>query len=166
MPDERLEMKPTQEQEKVITLSGEGKSFKVLAYAGCGKTATLIEAAKAIKGKGLYIAFNRANALEAKRKFKGYADAATVHSLAYQALGVHYKDRIEGDEAGKLSPYRLQQHFNYAPLGPITSLGRATLVRMCLDNWMNSADDQAEQQHVDVDHALSLIHISEPTRPY
>lgn len=147
-------MKFTDEQDAVIASGRQGKSFTVRAYAGCGKTATLVQTAKNIKGRGLYIAFNKANALEAKAKFKGFSDAATVHSLAYQALGYQYKDRIEGDEAGKLSAYRLLTHYNYAKLGPITALGRATLVRICLNNWMNSADPEPIDKHVDTDHAL------------
>lgn len=147
-------MKPTPEQEKVIDLAATGKSFKVEAYAGCGKTSTLVNAAKVMRGKGLYLAFNRANAMEAKQKFKGYADAATIHSLAYQAVGVQFKDRIEGDDAGKLSPYRMTQVYSYAQLGPITPLGRATLIRQTLDNWMNSADEQPEAVHVPVEQAM------------
>lgn len=147
-------MKPTPEQEKVVDLAATGKSFKVEAYAGCGKTSTLVNAAKVMRGKGIYLAFNRANAMEAKQKFKGYADAATIHSLAYQAVGVQFKERLEGDEAGKLSPYRLAQVYNYAQLGPITQLGRATLIRQTLDNWMNSAEDQPETLHVPVEQAM------------
>ncbi|CAM3863814.1 UvrD-helicase domain-containing protein [Vreelandella rituensis] len=146
-------MKPTPEQQKVIDLGSQGKSLKVEAYAGCGKTATLVNTARAIKGKGLYLAFNRANALEAKKKFKGFADAATIHSLAYQAVGVNFGDRVEGELAGKLSAYRLVQFFNYAALGPITPLGRATLIRETLSNWMNSAAELPETQHVPMEQA-------------
>lgn len=144
---------PTPEQQRVIELAAERKSLKVEALAGCGKTSTLVNAAKAIPGKGLYLAFNRANALEAKKKFKGYADAATVHSLAYQAVGVKFGDQVEGDKAGKLSAYRLVQHFKYAALGPITPLGRATLIRETLSNWLNSADDEAGPNHVPLEQA-------------
>jgi len=54
------------------------------AVAGAGKTFTLVEIAKSINpDNGLYLAYNKAIAVEAKRKFPKSVHCATTHSLAF-----------------------------------------------------------------------------------
>lgn len=64
-----------------------GNHLKVIAFAGAGKTFTLLEVAKALKSKNphqriLYLTFNKALANEAKAKFGNLAEARTNHALA------------------------------------------------------------------------------------
>ncbi len=77
----------------------------VQAYAGSGKTSTLkVFAALRPKIRILYLAFNKAMALEAKSKFKGmgHVSAMTIHSLAYQRYGRYFSERI-----GEIRPYEM-----------------------------------------------------------
>ncbi|RDU55057.1 ATP-dependent helicase [Helicobacter sp. MIT 00-7814] len=88
----------TQEQREIV----ESKSRIVLvnAYAGTGKTSTLVEYCKARKDKKmLYLAYNSSMAKEARKKFSGLKNVfcTTIHSLAYSKLGDEikaYKKRI------------------------------------------------------------------------
>lgn len=64
----------TAEQDHAVDLAETGGSLKIEAYAGAGKTSTLVAVGDALEGKrGLYIAFNKTIADEAARKFPSHA---------------------------------------------------------------------------------------------
>lgn len=77
--------KPTIEQAHAIDKCKKGDSFKVMAFAGTGKTSTLVMMAKEKKNqKGLYLAFNKKMADEAAQKFSDNVECKTFHALAYR----------------------------------------------------------------------------------
>jgi superfamily I DNA/RNA helicase len=82
-----LGFKPTEEQLKAVEESLKGQSFKVVAYAGSGKTSLLVMISHILKElqnkKGLYLAFNKSMAIEAKQKFNSEVHCSTFHALAY-----------------------------------------------------------------------------------
>lgn len=88
----------TEEQQRAVSLGAAGENLKIEAYAGSGKTYTLSAIAHAISPnkRGLYLAFNKAIAEDAKKKFPGKVDCRTAHSLAYRAKGWQFKDRLQG----------------------------------------------------------------------
>ena len=64
-----------------------GDNLKVIAFAGAGKTTTLKAVAGVMKNRGVYLAFNKSIADEAKRKLAmTRCSASTMHSLAYGAV--------------------------------------------------------------------------------
>lgn len=68
--------KPTNEQNTAIEHALLGESFKVVAYAGTGKTTTLQMISHAMpQRRGMYLAFNKAIASEAQ---KSLIDKSTV----------------------------------------------------------------------------------------
>ncbi|MEN2982942.1 MAG: UvrD-helicase domain-containing protein [Thermus sp.] len=78
-------MRPTQAQSEAIARFLQGKSFKLLAYAGSGKTTTLRLMAEAAPGRRiLYLAFNRSVAEEAVTKFPKGVEVMTLHALAFR----------------------------------------------------------------------------------
>ena len=82
-------MKLTEEQERVISSFGEGGNLIVNAFAGTGKTTTLLALAEAYpKTKILYLAYNRSIKEEVERKAKKRGlrnlQVKTFHGLAYQ----------------------------------------------------------------------------------
>ena len=83
-------MNLTDEQKDIIEISQNmrpNEILKIQACAGSGKTATLIEIARANpKAKMLYTAFNKAVTNEAKYKFPKNVEVKTWHSLAYQKI--------------------------------------------------------------------------------
>lgn len=79
----------TEEQTNAINtiLDPDCSLLKISAVAGSGKTHTLVGIAEKLKpNRALYIAFNKAIALEAKLKFPHYVDCRTIHSLAYMYI--------------------------------------------------------------------------------
>lgn len=78
-------MRLTQEQIEIIEAVRDNDLVKVEAVSGAGKTSTLIAVANEIQPKtGMYIAYNKAIADEAKTKFPEIIDCRTIHSLAYK----------------------------------------------------------------------------------
>jgi hypothetical protein len=81
-------MQPTAEQQAVASAIVSGQSVCVQAYAGTGKTQTLVEAVRQL-GPGhhcLYLAFNRVARLDAQARLPPSAEAQTLHSLAYRRV--------------------------------------------------------------------------------
>lgn len=79
-------MKATQEQLDAVELASKGETMKLNAFAGAGKTSTLILIANRLNElgkKGIYLAFNKSIATEAQRKMPSNVIAKTFHSLAY-----------------------------------------------------------------------------------
>lgn len=79
-------MHPTQEQMGAVELFQTGEDLKLAAFAGAGKTSTLRMLANSSQNRGVYLAFNRKIADEAKALFPGHVDCRTTHSLAFQAV--------------------------------------------------------------------------------
>ncbi|WP_416969399.1 AAA family ATPase [Streptomyces sp. 4F14] len=78
---------PTAQQQAIITAAVEGKNVAVQALAGTGKTSTLVMIAAQMPSRRIaYIAFNKAIADEAGRKFGRNVTARTSHSFAIQDL--------------------------------------------------------------------------------
>mgnify|MGYP000051742871 CR=1 FL=1 len=86
----------TQEQQDIIQYARRGESFKILAYAGSGKTSTLQWIAKdKSKQKGLYVAFNKAMASDARAKFPSQVKCSTFHALALSAMPNTIRERLK-----------------------------------------------------------------------
>ncbi|OUM00750.1 UvrD-helicase domain-containing protein [Variovorax sp. JS1663] len=65
------------------------------AVAGSGKTTTAVGyAAARPREKMIYLCFGRANADEARQRFPSNVDVYNVHSLAFNAVGRKFKDRL------------------------------------------------------------------------
>ncbi len=91
-------MELTQEQRAIVAEARSGASFKVPAFAGTGKTATLVAVADAIAPRPtLYLAFNTAMAREARTRFAGrrHVSVLTAHALAFRQVGHVFAQRLE-----------------------------------------------------------------------
>lgn len=74
----------TVEQEACVQGAITGQDVKTKAFAGSGKTSTLVAISKALDDKRiLYLAYNRSIKKEAENKFPGNVDCKTAHSLAF-----------------------------------------------------------------------------------
>lgn len=88
-------MRPTPEQQAIIDACASGQNLVIEAGAGTGKTSTLRLAATAMNGRnGLYVAYNRSIADEARRSFPANVSCSTAHSLAFRAIGRNYSHRL------------------------------------------------------------------------
>ena len=96
----KTDFKLTQEQTEIIKKATLGHTLKIKAFAGTGKTSTLIEIAKQLPTRGLYLAYNKSTQLEAQDKFPDTVVCKTAHSLAY---GYMY-DQIQNRVKSSLTP--------------------------------------------------------------
>jgi F-box protein, helicase, 18 len=87
---------PTKEQQSIVACDLEpGQTMKIMAFAGTGKTATLVAYAEARPGmRFLYVAFNKSVQLEAAARFPANVVARTSHALAFRTHGCHHRDRL------------------------------------------------------------------------
>ena len=84
----------TDEQKLCVEASCRGANLKIKAFAGSGKTSTLVEIAKNLSGRGLYLAYNKVIQLDAVKKFPEHIDCKTAHSFAYGANAYRIKGRV------------------------------------------------------------------------
>lgn len=84
----------TDEQKQCVETARQGKDLKIKAFAGSGKTSTLVAIAKELQGRGLYLAYNKAIQIDVARKFPSHVDCKTAHSIAYRVLAYRIKDRV------------------------------------------------------------------------
>lgn len=150
-----MKHQPTAEQQQVIDAftAADRPTIVVQAGAGCGKSSTLKMAAQQQpRRRGLYVAYNRALAQEARRDFPAGVTCRTAHSLAFGPVGSQYKARLDGPRVpakqaaeilGFNSPVQLAD--NLAPLAPAKL---ARLVLEAVNRFLNSADQEPGQHHV------------------
>src|SRR4051812_32634582 len=89
-----MAIEPTTEQQAAREVFTAGRELALVAGAGTGKTSTLILMGASVRKRGLYIAFNRAIAQDARARFGPNVECRTGHSLAYRAVGRRYQDRL------------------------------------------------------------------------
>lgn len=145
--------KPTVEQSAIISAFQAGATLVVEAGAGCGKSSSLKMAALAKPhAKGIYVAYNRSLADEAKRSFPSSVWCKTAHGLAFGPVGKRFAHRLNGPrlparEVARIlrinDPVRLSDAM--APLAPqqLARIVMETVGRFC-----NSADQQVERWHL------------------
>lgn len=135
-------MTPTSEQIDTVNAFKTGESIKVKAYAGAGKTSTLVKMAESSPNRrGLYMAFNKAIAAEAQLKFPFQIRASTAHSLAFQAM------RHGFDNDKMFNNPRVRD----ANLGVVPGFKQSDsneLVARTLRRFMQSADLELTVNHV------------------
>lgn len=108
----------TKEQSAAIDNARLGESFKIMAYAGTGKTTTLQLISDAQGGKGIYLAFNKGIAEHARQKFHSGVDCRTFHSLAYRHVERGITDKLR---LPRLSPTIMAREYQLEPI-PIRRL--------------------------------------------
>lgn len=84
-------MELTDEQLNAVDLFKRSRSLKISAFAGTGKTSTLVALAKSTNNHGLYLAFNKSIASEAASRFPRSVDCRTTHSIAFRAVPSAYR---------------------------------------------------------------------------
>ncbi|MGW0820801.1 UvrD-helicase domain-containing protein [Streptomyces sp. NPDC002845] len=89
-----MAIEPTREQKAARELFVSGQDLALVAGAGTGKTSTLILMGASTRKRGLYVAFNRAIADDARRRFGPNVECRTAHSLAFRAVGHLYRERL------------------------------------------------------------------------
>ena len=137
----------TEEQLRAVELANSSYSdLKISAFAGAGKTTTLKAISEGRGDSGLYIAFNKAIADEAKKKFPSNVQCRTGHSLAFGDVGRHYAKRIRSINSGDV-----RNTFDIARTDLHTESGLAYLAIDTVRRFCYSDDDKINGYHVDYD---------------
>lgn len=142
---------PTDEQAAAVEAFTSGIPFVLEAGAGSGKTSTLRLMDDERRGKrGICLMYNRSAADEARRTFSRDTHCATAHSLAYQAIGKQYRDRLNGP---RVPAFRAADRIGAEPVesGPSMRIGRNAVARFALatvSRFCNSADTDITAKHV------------------
>jgi len=93
--------RPTPEQERIfLFLKKRPENILIKAYAGAGKTTTIVEAVKLLpKDKNImFLAFNKHIQEELKTKLPEYVRCYTTYGLGMSAIKRKYGDSIQFDE--------------------------------------------------------------------
>ncbi|MEU8746503.1 UvrD-helicase domain-containing protein [Streptomyces parvulus] len=90
-----MAVRATAEQEEAREAFAAGLDLALVAGAGTGKTSTLVMMGGATQRRGLYVAFNKPIADEARSRFGRNVECRTSHSLAHRAVGRRYQDRLD-----------------------------------------------------------------------
>lgn len=142
---------PTDEQTAAVDIFKSGAALVLEAGAGTGKTSTLRLMANELPFRtGVYVAYNKAIALDAKASFPSNVTAATAHSYAYQAVGKRYRDRLKSP---RVPAWKAAEILGAEALdvGPGRRIPRNAVARIALDTvarYCNSADREIGRQHV------------------
>jgi superfamily I DNA/RNA helicase len=146
-------LRPTGEQQAILDGFATGADLVIQAGAGSGKTSTLkMIGERAGRRRGVYVAYNKAIANDAKRSFPSNITCATAHSFAYRAVGYRYKDRLNGPrlsaahnarELGINAPLVIEKD-----LPPLSPQQIARIVLTTVGRFCRSADPMIEQRHV------------------
>lgn len=146
-----MKLTPTDEQLAIIDAFNAGEDLRIQAGAGAGKTSTLILLARErLEDSGTFIAYNRAIKDDAAAKLPFNTDAVTSHSLAFRAVGIDYKHRLNGP---RLSTKATAEIMGVRPVrvGDHPVLGNFALTRMVSDTvkqFTYSDSDEITAGHV------------------
>jgi hypothetical protein len=145
---------PTDEQADAVALAVSGESMALEARAGTGKTATLELIGRATPNRrGLYVAFNKAIVEEAKSRMPSNVTPTTIHSLAYNAVGVNYRARMN---SARQKPADVARFLGIDAFVATTRAGKkrlapgflaTTYVGAALRNFCQSADPEPLLKH-------------------
>lgn len=154
-------MQPTKEQQKVVDfVTNSDKNLKINAYAGSGKTSTLVQVAKTNPDKSfLYLAFNKAIKTEAESKFPSNCQVYTLHGLAYNLLARDY--------FGPTLNSRLTNRWKNQDYVKFFGAQRSRMnsqsfmmyaARRMVTRFKQSGDFTIDEHHVDPEHEDKLRH--------
>jgi superfamily I DNA/RNA helicase len=151
-------MKPTQEQLEILKAVKTNRVLKVNAVAGSGKSTTLKMIADENEQASLYVCFNKVIAEEASQKFPNHVECRTSHSLAFAAHGkplYHKLNRPRGryvnvaqTSAEVAKYYNLKEFTCDDPESPVAPNAIASFIKMSVNRYQNSADDQINKTHL------------------
>jgi hypothetical protein len=132
-------VKPTAEQQQALDAFSSGGSLKIIAGAGTGKTTTLKLLSSSTSRSGVYLAFNKAMADDAKKRMPGTVAVSTAHSLAFRGTKGAYArkvgSRITARQAAEIAGVKSGVTLA-SPRGPVDLYG--TSVGYFLLDWVRA----------------------------
>jgi superfamily I DNA/RNA helicase len=150
----------TDEQTHAVDLFKTSDSLKISAFAGTGKTSTLVAVAKSTPKRGLYLAFNKSTASEASTKLGRSVDCMTTHKLALRALPRVYREN-DGKLNKQLHGNRVAQLLQLQAIAVGNALleprSLAFLTAKTVQRFCQSGDDEITIRHVPLTGKLQTL---------
>lgn len=134
----------THEQQQILNHDIQNHHVvKIMAFAGTGKTTTLVKyAQQRPQMRFLYLAFNKSVAMQAQRSFPHNVECSTIHSMAFRAVGLRYKNMRK--LSNNLQPFDVSWVLPKGHGGFVN----AKVVTQTLHNYWASIDQRVGSQHV------------------
>lgn len=168
--------KPTQEQLDIVKAFNNTRVLKVNAVAGSGKTSTLELLAAEYKRPSLLLAFNKAIADEAARRFPVHVSCRTMNSVAYAEFGKALQHKLNFNKNPKLNTMRsikntvdwfdLKDYDNATPaISPrvIAGLAREAVDRFCYSSRLSISEQDLHYKDfkdLEKNHVFDTQHLS------
>jgi hypothetical protein len=144
--------KPTDEQVAIIMAAGSGRDLVIEAGAGAGKTSTLRMVADRRRGKGMYLAYNRALADEAKESFPKRVHCGTAHSYAWSRVGRRFDARLKQPRQPAERVALLLRINDFVQFGndvdPLSPEAQARMALATVAKFCSTADPEITDRHV------------------
>ncbi|KFQ20469.1 F-box only protein 18, partial [Merops nubicus] len=143
------EVKLTHEQQRILNHRIEhGQVVKIMAFAGTGKTSTLVKYAEKFADLNfLYMTFNKAVAERGRSVFPRNVTCKTFHSLAFGSVGKLYKEKGKLNFS-KLSAYSIS--FLLQKRKGQSLFVRGKTVSQTLESFFASSDDEICEEHTPI----------------
>jgi superfamily I DNA/RNA helicase len=145
--------KPIAEQELARELFLKQEGLRIDAYAGTGKTTTLQLLAMSSLHRGIYLAFNRSIAEEARHRFPQQVTCATAHSIAFRGIRRLF-GYSEWKLTGSLTPNMVMTSFAMPESVTFRSgmtLPKRSYCSILLDSvrrFLQSDDEEPRRKHI------------------
>lgn len=151
MPKGNIGLQATEEQRLAVEKFATGRPLKIIAFAGAGKTTTLKLLADSRQTRGIYLAFNKAIADEARETFPAGVDCRTGHSLAFQTMLSSFQSTQK--MAGNIGAKQLADVMELGPrlfheMIRLDGTQQAHLSLGTVRRFCQSADQQITADHV------------------
>ncbi|XP_035759775.1 F-box DNA helicase 1 isoform X2 [Egretta garzetta] len=143
------EINLTHEQQRILNHKIEpGQTVKIMAFAGTGKTSTLVKYAEKFTDLNfLYVTFNKAVAERGRGVFPRNVTCKTFHSLAFGSVGKHYKEKGKLNFS-KMSVYSVSSLIQNRKGQSLFIRGKTVL--QTLENFFASSDEEICEEHTPI----------------
>jgi len=152
-------MTPTKEQSEALEKFATGKSLRIGAFAGSGKTSTMKLLSRSTSRAGVMMCFNKSIAEDAAKSFPRNVSCQTTHGMAFRSMRDAYStEKLTGSLNGGFVAAKLRINSQDYGAGMVVR-GRqhAFLIVETLKRWMRSDRPQVMWFDVPLDGKLSTL---------